>query len=89
MYDGPEEQVTLRCRHHMMDNIVDYFGMDAVPENMNEETFDVTVSVAVSNPFFAWVAGFTGDMTITGPDHVKAEYKAMLRQALEDLEAAD
>lgn len=24
MYDGPEEQVTLRCRLHMMDNIVDY-----------------------------------------------------------------
>ena len=89
MYDGPEEQVTLRCRLHMMDNIVDYFGIDVVPENINEKTFDVTVSVAVSNPFFAWVAGFTGDMTIAGPPDVKDEYKAMLQRGLDDIEAIE
>ena len=89
MYDGPEEQVTLRCRHHMMDNIVDYFGMDAEPENITEDTFDVTVFVSVSNPFFAWVAGFTGDMTIAGPEKVRNAYKAMLHRCIEDVEATD
>ncbi len=89
MYDGPERQVTLRCRRHMMDNIVDSFGMDVVPENITDETFDVTVSVSVSYPFFAWVIGFTGDMTIAGPADVKAAYKAMLQKGLDDAEATE
>lgn len=87
MYNGPTEQVTLRCRHHMMDHIVDYFGIDVTPENITDDTFDVTVSVSVSNPFFAWVAGFTGDMTIAGPADVKEAYKAMLHRCLDDTEA--
>ena len=86
MYDGPTEQVTLRCRHHMMDHIVDYFGIDVTPENITDDTFDVTVSVSISNPFFAWVAGFTGDMTIVGPVDVKEAYKAMLQRCLDDTE---
>ena len=83
MYDGPEKQVTLRCKHHLMDHIVDYFGIDVELENITEKTFDATVSVSISNPFFAWVAGFTGDMTIVGPDDVKDEYKAMLQKGLD------
>lgn len=89
MYDGPEKQVTLRCRHHMMDHIVDYFGIDVEPENITENTFDVTVSVSISNPFFAWVAGFTGDMTIAGPVDVKTAYKNMLQRGLDDIEATN
>ena len=89
MYDGPEKQVTLRCHHHMMDHIVDYFGIDVEPENITENTFDVTVSVSISNPFFAWVAGFTGDMTIAGPADVKTAYKNMLKRGLDDIEATN
>lgn len=59
------------------DHIVDYFGIDVEPENITENTFDVTVSVSISNPFFAWVAGFTGDMTIAGPADVKTAYIAL------------
>lgn len=89
MYDGPEKQVTLRCRHHLMDHIVDYFGIDVEPENITENTFDATVSVSISNPFFAWVAGFTGDMTIAGPEDVRSAYKAMLQRGLDDVEATE
>ena len=39
--------------------------------------------------FFAWMAGFMGDMTITGPPEVREEYRKMLQQGLEDLEAAE
>ena len=89
MYDGPEKQVILRCQHHLMDHIVDYFGIDVEPENITKDTFDATVSVSISNPFFAWVAGFTGDMTIVGPADVKDEYKAMLLKGLDDVEATE
>ena len=72
-----------------MDHIVDYFGIDVEPENITKDTFDATVSVSISNPFFAWVAGFTGDMTIVGPADVKDEYKAMLLKGLDDVEATE
>ena len=67
----------------MMDHIVDYFGIDVTPENITDDTFDATVSVSISNPFFAWVAGFTGDMITTGPADVKEAYRAMLQKGLD------
>lgn len=87
MYDGPEEMVTLRCKHHMMQNIIDYFGQDVIPENVSEGTFDVTVSVSVSNTFFSWVLGFAGDMTIIGPKSVTEAYSSLLQQGLDELKA--
>ena len=89
MYDGPEEQVTLRCRHRMMENIIDYFGQDVIPENVTADTFDVTVDVSVSNTFFSWVLGYAGDMTIAGPEKVKKEYTGLLRRELEATESSE
>ncbi len=86
MYDGQEERVTLRCRHHMMENIIDFFGEDVVPENVTEDTFDVTVTVSVSNTFFAWVLGFAGDMTIAGPEKVREQFIALLKRETDDTE---
>ena len=84
MYDGPEEQVTLRCKHHMMQNIIDYFGQDVVPRNVTEDMFDVTVSVSVSNTFFSWILGFTGDMTIISPSYVVDDFIRILQQEISD-----
>ena len=89
MYEGPEEKVTLRCRHHMMENIIDCFGQDVVPENVTADTFDVTVDVSVSNTFFAWVLGFAGDMTIAGPEKVKREYTELLKREIRETESAE
>ena len=86
MYEGEEKQVTLRCGHSMMENIIDYFGQDVVPRNITENTFDVTVTVSVSNTFFAWVLGFAGDMTIAGPPEVKEAYAGLLRREAVRLE---
>ena len=84
MYDGYEEQVTLRCKHHMMENIIDYFGQDVVPRNVTEDTFDVTVTVSVSNTFFAWALGYAGDMTIVGPPKTREEYIDLLRKEIDE-----
>ena len=68
MYDeGDMETVTLRCRHHMIDHIIDYFGKDVEPFNITEDAFDVNIRVCASTTFFSWVMGYVGDMTIVGP----------------------
>ena len=43
------------------------------------------VDVSVSNPFFAWVLGYAGDMTIAGPENVKEEYRILLRRSLQEM----
>ena len=88
MFEGEEERVILRCSHHMMENILDHFGQDVMPENVTEDTFDVAVDVSVSNTFFAWVLGFAGDMVIAGPEKVKAQFRKLLQQSLEEIDAA-
>ncbi len=83
MYDeGDMETVTLRCRHHMIDHIIDYFGKDVEPFNIAEETFDVNIRVCASTTFFSWVMGYVGDMTIAGPEEVREAYVRLLQKAI-------
>ncbi|MBQ6374430.1 MAG: WYL domain-containing protein [Clostridia bacterium] len=86
MYDeGEMETVTLRCRRHMIDHIVDYFGEDVELFNVTEETFDVNVRVCASATFFAWVMGYAGDMTIAGPERVQEAYVQLLQRGIADV----
>ena len=83
MYDeGEMVTVTLRCRHHMIDHIIDYFGKDVEPFNLTEETFDVNIRVCASTTFFSWVMGYVGEMTITGPQEVCDIYRGRLEREL-------
>ena len=87
MYDdGIEETVTLRCRRHMIDTLVDWFGKDVEPENVTENTFDAKVKVSLSPSFYAWVLSFAGDMTIAGPPEVCDEYRRLLQQGINEVQ---
>ena len=86
MYDeGNMETVTLRCSHHMIDHIIDYFGKDVEPFNITQETFDVNIRVCASTTFFSWVMGYVGDMTIVGPNRVQKVFRQLLLQEAETL----
>ncbi len=84
MFDGPQEEVTLRCRMCILDQVIDRFGEGVEIRKLDSGTFDVTVPVAVSGTFFAWVFQFTGEMRITEPEYVKREYMGMLESAMDD-----
>ena len=87
MYDdGIEKTVTLRCRRHMIDTLVDWFGKDVEPENITEKSFDAKVKVSISPSFYAWVLGFTGDMTIIDPTEVCEEYRRLLQQGIDEMQ---
>lgn len=83
MYDdGEMRKVTLRCRHNMMDHIIDYFGKDITLTNVNDDTFDVNVSVCASATFFSWVMTYAGDMTIAWPPTICDAYAEALEEAI-------
>lgn len=85
MFNGPIEDVTLRCSMNILDQVIDRFGEDIQIKKANKDTFDVTVPVAISGTFFAWVFQFTGEMKITGPESVKKKYRKMLQNAMDDV----
>ena len=85
MYDGNEEEVTLRCKHSILDQVIDRFGEGIELKNITQQTFDVTVPVCVSGTFYAWVVQFVGEMTIVAPGHVKDAYAEYLQEAIDDV----
>ena len=83
MYDGNEEEVTLRCRHKILDQVIDRFGEGIELKNITRQTFDVTVPVCISGTFYAWVVQFVGEMNIVSPGHVKDAYASYLQESID------
>ena len=86
MFDGPKENVTLRCKTAILDQVVDRFGERINITLRGKDAFDVTVPVSVTGTFFAWVFQFTGQMTILKPAGVKKKYQEMLAGAMKEIQ---
>ena len=85
MYDGNEEAVTLRCRHGILDQVIDRFGEGIELKNVTANTFDITVPVCISNTFYAWVVQFVGEMNIVSPGYIRDAYAEYLQDAIDDV----
>jgi len=81
MYDGTEEDVTLRCTPDLVDHIIDKFGKQVKISNVKEDSFDATAHVSVSSTFLSWVFQYRGQIRIIGPESVQQQYLNMLENA--------
>lgn len=84
MFDGPEEEVTLRFRPGLMNQVTDRFGTELKLSNRKKESIDVTVKVHLSPTFYAWLFQYAGDMTIVRPEYVARQYAERMETALDD-----
>ena len=78
MYNGKQEDVTMVFHNRMIDTVIDQFGKDVWLSKVDDWHFKVTVPVAVSPQFFAWVFGLGNYVTITEPESVVKQMKDML-----------
>ena len=78
MFGGKEESVDMVFQNRMIDTVIDKFGKDVFLNRVDDQHFKVTVNVAVSPQFFAWVFGLGNYVTITGPENVVKQMKDML-----------
>jgi len=84
MYSGKDEQVTLRCQNSMADPIIDRFGQDVFMRPVaGEDSFDVTVKVAVSPVFLTWVMNFGGEIKIISPENVIQQQIELAKKTIE------
>ena len=80
MFTGEEHPVRLRFASHLVGAVIDRFGKDILILRDGEEHFTVTVEVAVSPQFFAWVFGFGDEAEILSPESVRRQMTEQLRQ---------
>ena len=85
MFSGEEELVTLECDMSLVGVVIDRFGRDITLRKLDENTFEVSVRVALSPNFYSWVACFAGRMKPTAPKIAVDGYKELLKKALENI----
>ena len=77
MYSDAFRTVELLCDNETMRSVIDRFGEDVSTETVDQGHFKVTVEVAPSPPFFAWVFTFCGRIRILSPAEVLDEMRGM------------
>ena len=80
MYNGTQEEVTMVFQNRMLDTVIDKFGKDVWFSRVDDQHFKVTVPVAVSPQFFAWIFGLGNYVTIIEPENVVKQMKDMLEK---------
>ncbi len=75
MFTGEMQTVKLRFANHLVGAAIDRFGRDTMIISSDDEHFTVSVAVAVSPQFFAWLFGFGAEAEILSPESVRNEFK--------------
>lgn len=81
MYDGPEEEITLRCKNHLLGKIMDRFGSDFECIPVSDSIFQTTVRASVGNTFYGWLLQYAGDIEIVEPKHIIVAFRQQMMKA--------
>jgi predicted DNA-binding transcriptional regulator YafY len=80
MYGGTEELVTVAFRERLSGVVIDRFGQSVTFRRTGDDEITASLRVMVSPTFFSWVMSFGADMRIVGPDWVREELVAKLKE---------
>lgn len=85
MYNSDRYEVELQVDNQLMDAIIDKFGSDVTTYACDQNSFRVVATVSVGTTFYNWIFGFGGRVKIRGPENVRREYVARVKEAAEAL----
>lgn len=83
MFTGEMQTVKLRFANHLVGAVIDRFGRDTMIVAGDEEHFTVSVNVAVSQKFYAWLFGFGTEVEIVAPASAREEMKKAVLEIAE------
>lgn len=90
LFGGERTMVTLRVPVRFYYLIADQFGTNLYPIKDKDDTFTVTVPVAIGglagDQFFAWVFSMGDKVTIVSPPYVKREFVSTMKETLKRYE---
>ena len=80
MFGNEEQEVEMVFHNSMMDAVIDKFGKDVWTSTVDQDHFRMTVSVAVSLQFYAWVFDLGNLVQIVSPETVVQGMKDMIKE---------
>ena len=80
MFTGQVQSVKLRFANRLVGAVIDRFGQDIMIVAKDDEHFTVSVDVAVSPQFYAWLFGFGKDVEVLSPEGVREGMRAKLNE---------
>lgn len=83
MFGGETTQVTLSAPNSLVGVMIDRFG-SKITLFREEDRFHFTLPVTVSEQFFGWVCGFSGQVKIEAPEAVREQYREHLDKLLQN-----
>ena len=83
MFTGQDRQVKMRFTNNLAGAVFDRFGTDIMLIPDGEDHFTVTLDLAVSPRFYAWLFGFGTDAEILSPDDVREDAFNMAQRIVE------
>jgi len=86
MYGGEETKVTLEARNDMVGVMIDRFGKDIMIVPVDDDHFQVSVNVSLSNQFLGWVMAVGDGVRIVAPSKVLDLMKEEIRRLSEQYE---
>lgn len=70
MFGGEDEMVHILCDNDKAGIMIDQFGKDVRMMKVDNEHFELSAHVAISNQFVAWIVGLGSGVKVTGPQKV-------------------
>ena len=83
MFTGQDRQVKMRFTNNLAGAVFDRFGTDIMLIPDGDDHFTVTLDLAVSPRFYAWLFGFGTDAEIISPDDVREDAGKRAKQIAE------
>lgn len=79
MFGGETTRVRVQFENELLDTMIDRFGKSGAQyAPVDDEHFEITAQVRVSDMFFSWVCGFGKRAKIVYPEHIIDEFAAFL-----------
>lgn len=79
MFGGETTRVRVQFENELLDTMIDRFGKSGAQyAKVDEEHFEITAQVRVSDMFFSWVCGFGKRAKIVYPERIIDEFTAFL-----------
>ncbi|MDO4460161.1 MAG: WYL domain-containing protein [Clostridia bacterium] len=80
MYHGEIKDVVLEAENSMAGVIIDRFGRDTVLRKQDDNHFQVTVQVAISQQFIGWLIGLGNKIKVIEPESVVEKMRDRIRE---------
>ena len=78
MFGGQTERLTLEFSNYFVGAVIDKFGKDVLIRKADEEHFQISVDVVVSQQFFGWLFGLGKGVKIISPQSVAEGMQKLL-----------